>query len=62
MRNSTVRQAFMAGIGIVLGLAATAAPGQADAAQLPGSCDLVRNTQCHAPGSLLDQILALFRT
>lgn len=62
MRNSTIRPAVIAGFGIILGIAATATPGQAQAAQrLPGSCDLVQNAVCGAPGSLLDQILALFR-
>lgn len=62
MTQSTIRQTSIAAVGILLGIAALATPGPADAVQkLPGSCELVQATACGAPGSLLDQILALFR-
>lgn len=62
MRNTTIRQAFAAGFGIVLGIGAMAAPSHAYATtKVPGSCDLVQTTACGAPTSLLDAFLALFR-
>lgn len=59
MRNSSMKQALAAGFGIVLGVSAMAAPIQAHAAKLPGTCDLVKNTACAGPVSLLDRFLAL---
>jgi hypothetical protein len=34
------------GIGIILGIGAISAPTQAQAAKLPGTCDLLANTMC----------------
>ena len=58
MRN-TIKSGIAATFGMILSISAMTAPMTAEAAKVPGTCDLVKNTDCN-PASLLDQILNLF--
>lgn len=61
MRNTTLKNAFAMSFAAALGVAVMTAPTSAYAAtRVPGSCELVKNTVCNAPGTLLQQILNLF--
>ena len=60
-KTNTFKTAAMQAIAIITLISAMSAPIQADAAKLPGTCDLVRNTMCDQPTSLLDQFLAIIK-
>jgi hypothetical protein len=58
--NKTLKAATM-GFALILSAAAMSAPSAAYAStRIPGSCELVKNTACGGPTSLVQQILNLF--
>lgn len=59
-KAGSYKTATIKAIAILAVMSAMSAPLQAHASKVPGTCDLVRNTMCGAPASLLDQILAIF--
>lgn len=55
--SKTKKLQHIAAAGLIAASAALAAPVPARAMELPGTCDLIKNTVCHVPGSVLESIL-----
>ena len=61
MTRSTRNKMLSISFAAILATSAMALPLQAYASvKVPGTCELVKNTAC-SPGSLLEQLKALFR-
>jgi hypothetical protein len=58
--NKILKNAATMSFAVILSAAAMSAPGAAYATtKVPGSCELVKNTVCGAPTTVLQQILSM---